>query len=515
MSLKVYTGERQFAKPDEGKFFYQFASVLKKMFDKHDFEGMLFGAPLVKNYSYYKPDVVLFARNAIIVIDFKSHSGQLITPPDEKYRTGAWHIINNNEDIVVHGGKIHNNPYDQVTNYKTTLGNVLSDLPEIKDKYINTGVIFYGNKLNFEKANIPDRIKSAFFIADNDASSENYFYYNILSILQSVERDKSINLSDSDFEVIRRHFIVNEELDADFLIDNSGVSKKELEEKDRLIEEKDAAISNLRRKNKKNEEAIVQKNAELNRLASEKVRFKTELDHLKKFGNHEQINEILQKIQTIDRKMDKLEKGQAQAQTQTQAQTRASAQKKSRSFAKIVLGSIPFLIVILALTLIFIPKNDQANIKDSSISSPANLEKPTDLSGPYKAWVLDGDTISITNDGERQTVRLIGLEAPEVKSDYVETSECFGEDSKSYLINRIGGKEIYLEADDTQGDKDRYGRLLRYVWLDDELINQSILQNGYAKEYTYGTNYKYHDYFAQAQAQARTNSVGLWSKCQG
>jgi micrococcal nuclease len=71
---------------------------------------------------------------------------------------------------------------------------------------------------------------------------------------------------------------------------------------------------------------------------------------------------------------------------------------------------------------------------------------------------------------------------------------------------------VTLESDETQGEKDKYGRLLRYVFLPDGTnFNLFMIEEGYAHEYTYSTRYKYQDEFRQAEVNARNNNKGLWS----
>lgn len=529
MALKVFAGERNFAKPDEGQFFYQFAHFLKKMFDDLGVEGALYGAPTIKQFPNYKPDMVLFAENAIIIVDFKSHGGKIITPPENEYREGSWKTENGFEQSEIKGGSIHNNPFDQVRNYQRTLKNeVLSDIPKLRDKYINTGIIFYGNEVDLSSAKVPDKWKSAFFIANNNASSEDYYYYKIKSILKTTSRDNNVWLDSDDFSIIRRHFIVTEELNEKFLEENSGISAEELEKRDEQIkklqgenEEKQKVINTLNRKaeaESRRAEAESKKaeaaRAEMGRIEKVNETLKKEVERLKENGNSEQINKILDEIRNNNSKLDEL------SQKLSEYDENLSSSVSEGSTIQVVEHKNPFwailsvitVITIIILGVIFIPKMlQQAQNQEISIEMPS---KPDGLDGPYKAYVYDGDTISIIKNNEKQSVRLIGIEAPEVKNSSNEKAECFGNDAKSYLINEIGGQEVYLESDETQGDKDSYDRLLRYVWHKDTLVNQDMLLKGYAKEYTYKVDYKYHDLFAKSQNKARVDSVGLWSKCQ-
>ena len=102
--------------------------------------------------------------------------------------------------------------------------------------------------------------------------------------------------------------------------------------------------------------------------------------------------------------------------------------------------------------------------------------------------VIDGDTF-ITNKGDR--VRLIGVDAPELPS-------LRGIESKMYLHELIDNKVVILKRDGISKDKDKYGRLLRYVYLNKKDVNLQMLKSGYAKPYLYFdfeklNQYKYYD----------------------
>ena len=89
--------------------------------------------------------------------------------------------------------------------------------------------------------------------------------------------------------------------------------------------------------------------------------------------------------------------------------------------------------------------------------------------------VIDGDTF-VTNKGDK--VRMIGIDAPEIPS-------LEGIKSKMYLYDLIKGKTITLQKDNYSHDKDKYGRLLRYVYLNGQDVNLLMLKQGYAKQYNY------------------------------
>lgn len=89
--------------------------------------------------------------------------------------------------------------------------------------------------------------------------------------------------------------------------------------------------------------------------------------------------------------------------------------------------------------------------------------------------VIDGDTF-VTNKGDK--VRMIGIDAPELPS-------LDGIKSKMYLYDLIKGKTIILQKDNSLHNKDKYGRLLRYVYLNGQDVNLLMLKQGYAKQYNY------------------------------
>ncbi len=131
--------------------------------------------------------------------------------------------------------------------------------------------------------------------------------------------------------------------------------------------------------------------------------------------------------------------------------------------------------------------------------------------------VVDGDTIKVMIDDVEQTIRLIGIDTPEVV-DPRKTVECYGKEASSQMKKLVEGKQIKLESDPSQGNSDTYGRLLRYVQLSDgQLVNLLLIKNGYAFEYTYKTPYKYQAAFKSAQTLASSQRQGLWSEasCKG
>lgn len=132
--------------------------------------------------------------------------------------------------------------------------------------------------------------------------------------------------------------------------------------------------------------------------------------------------------------------------------------------------------------------------------------------------VVDGDTITVSIDGKNIGVRLIGLNTPETL-DPRKPVQCFGKEASDQAKKMLSGQTVRLEADSTQDSKDKYDRLLRYVFLaDGTLFNKWMIENGFGFEYTYDSNpYQYQTDFKLAEKSARENQRGLWasSACSG
>jgi len=113
--------------------------------------------------------------------------------------------------------------------------------------------------------------------------------------------------------------------------------------------------------------------------------------------------------------------------------------------------------------------------------------------------VTDGDTIVLKNG---EVVRYIGIDTPERGDPF------FGEATEANQEMLERGR-ITLEYD--QDRRDRYGRLLAYVWVDTLLLNAELIRKGLASVYLFSPNLKYRERFISVQREARLKSVGIWS----
>ncbi|MBR6613365.1 MAG: thermonuclease family protein [Clostridia bacterium] len=124
--------------------------------------------------------------------------------------------------------------------------------------------------------------------------------------------------------------------------------------------------------------------------------------------------------------------------------------------------------------------------------------------------VVDGDTIVVDFNGKDEKVRLIGVDTPEsVHADESKNTK-EGILVSDYTKSKLTGKKVKLEFD--VQERDKYGRLLAYVYIDGEMYNKHLLEIGYAKIATYPPNVKYVEDFKEIQKEARENKVGLWNE---
>ena len=86
-----------------------------------------------------------------------------------------------------------------------------------------------------------------------------------------------------------------------------------------------------------------------------------------------------------------------------------------------------------------------------------------------------------------------------------------GPEASARTTQLLSGQSVWLETDPTQDTLDKYGRTLAYVWLDQTLVDDVLVREGYAHEYTYGKPYAYQARFLADQAAAKAQGLGFWS----
>lgn len=125
--------------------------------------------------------------------------------------------------------------------------------------------------------------------------------------------------------------------------------------------------------------------------------------------------------------------------------------------------------------------------------------------------VIDGDTIEVTLNGKNEKIRVIGLNTPETV-DPRRPIQCFGREASNFAKQTLLGKNVILETDPSQGERDKYQRLLRFVFIDGVVdYGKMMIREGYGNEYTYDLPYKYQAEYKLAEQEARNAGRGLWS----
>ena len=155
-------------------------------------------------------------------------------------------------------------------------------------------------------------------------------------------------------------------------------------------------------------------------------------------------------------------------------------------------------------------ENSYTNNPSNSDTTTLGLKTEKDVYSVID--IVDGDTARVVLNGEKFTVRLIGIDTPELNTANYKGKECFAGEAKARLTQLLEGKKVKLELDQTQGEYDRYNRLLAYIWLGEQLVNQIMISEGYAFEYTYNLPYKYQTRFKKSEKEAREAMRGLWGQ---
>lgn len=167
-----------------------------------------------------------------------------------------------------------------------------------------------------------------------------------------------------------------------------------------------------------------------------------------------------------------------------------------RRFGKRAIGALAFVIILSA-----------------SVATYDVLRKSAD--GAHELYpvvrVVDGDTLIVRVADKTERVRLIGVDTPETV-DPRKPVQCFGPEAARKTKELLEGRKVRLVFDPTQGERDKYRRVLAYVYRDDGLfVNLQLLREGFAHEDTYRVPYKFRDDFKKAEREASKDGKGLWA----
>jgi micrococcal nuclease len=130
------------------------------------------------------------------------------------------------------------------------------------------------------------------------------------------------------------------------------------------------------------------------------------------------------------------------------------------------------------------------------------------------SYVVDGDTFKAMIGSREITVRVLGINTPETV-DPRKPVECYGLEASAEMKSLIAGRTVRLVFNPNRERQDKYGRYLLYVYRDDGLfVNDFLIKEGYAREYTVGTPYSFQSEFRADEQAAKIVQKGLWGKCE-
>ena len=143
-------------------------------------------------------------------------------------------------------------------------------------------------------------------------------------------------------------------------------------------------------------------------------------------------------------------------------------------------------------------------------SESAFAQQKTGLLEIFK--FVDGDTFWVINEsGQKEKMRLIGIDTPEARRTGRTEVEFFGREASDYVKRILTDRKVRLEYDFERYD--RYKRTLAYVYLDDgTFLNALLVKEGYASASTFPPNMKFAELFTKLQREARSKRKGLWAE---
>jgi micrococcal nuclease len=178
----------------------------------------------------------------------------------------------------------------------------------------------------------------------------------------------------------------------------------------------------------------------------------------------------------------------------------------SRKKVRLYVAFVVALIALLQYTGVLQPET-------STITDTVTEKAATSQPGLYEVVRFsDGDTITVNMNGKNESVRMIGVDTPETHRPNSPV-QCYGPAASAFTKNLIGNNKVRLESDSQNTNRDRYDRLLRYVYLPDgRLVQDEIIKGGYGFAYTQFPFSKKADFVALEEAAKRENK-GLWGNC--
>ncbi len=152
-----------------------------------------------------------------------------------------------------------------------------------------------------------------------------------------------------------------------------------------------------------------------------------------------------------------------------------------------------------------------------------SVSQTEDIEKAEVADVVDGDTIKVYLDGEKYTIRMIGMDTPESVHPDQSKNTIYGQKASEYAKEIFQeGQTVYLSKD--VSDKDKYDRLLRYIWLEmpedvndekeirQKMYNAKVILDGYANAYQYAPDDTLYSLFLSFETEAANEKRGLWAE---
>ena len=162
--------------------------------------------------------------------------------------------------------------------------------------------------------------------------------------------------------------------------------------------------------------------------------------------------------------------------------------------------ALPFVVVVVVAVLLLAQGGGDEAADTGPVSGPA---LPSDAREAQVVRVVDGDTVELGGIGK---ARLIGVDTPEVYGGV----ECYGREASAYAKRQLDGERVRYTVG--REERDRYGRLLVYLWLEDgRSFNALLVSRGYAQPLTIQPNSEHAEVFVRLARRARARATGLWA----
>lgn len=153
--------------------------------------------------------------------------------------------------------------------------------------------------------------------------------------------------------------------------------------------------------------------------------------------------------------------------------------------------------------------SSETPVRESDSNPPASAPAENGRVRAEVERTVDGDTfIAQLADGSRERVRMLLIDTPETKKEGTPVQP-FGPEASEYSKKLLTGREVELEFDEEP--RDQYDRMLAYVYLGGESVNEKLLEQGLARVVVYKPNDKYVKEFRDLQAKAKSKKLGVWS----